>query len=135
MMKRRKINQKPEMTVNKWTESSIYCYKRGCQCSGCFYQKILSSPCMMKNTVLELVKLYGKPKEEKIINPMDSVTKEKIIELYIVKKMRLDKIYRILKIDRYEFLDLLDKFGIKERKKPSKAISDVNIKQWREYIG
>ena len=89
--------------------------------NGCFYQKVMSTPCMMKTTVLELVKLYGKPDENAVKNTIENITKKQIIELYIEKEMSLRDIYRILKVDRYEFMELLEKFGIKERKKPTRS--------------
>lgn len=113
--------QKWAMAVRRWTQSSIDCYNRGCVCNGCFYQKVMSTPCMMKTTVLELVKLYGKPDENAVKNTIENITKKQIIELYIEKEMSLRDIYRILKVDRYEFMELLEKFGIKERKKPTRS--------------
>ncbi len=103
-------------SVRRWTKSSIECYNRGCRCKGCIYTKILSSPCMMKKTVIELVKKFGKPPEE--VNTVETITKEQIIELYIEKRLPLIRIYNILKIDKFEFLELLDKFEISTRKRP-----------------
>jgi hypothetical protein len=71
---------------------------------------------MMKKTVIELVKKFGKPPEE--VNTVETITKEQIIELYIEKRLPLIRIYNILKIDKFEFLELLDKFEISTRKRP-----------------
>ena len=54
-------------TVRRWTQTAIECYKRGCRCSGCFYNDFFAgSPqkCQMKYTVLELVRVIGKPDAE-----------------------------------------------------------------------
>lgn len=49
-----------------WTEGSIYCYKRGCNCQGCYMKDLIESmPCRMKSAVLELVRKFGKPNETK----------------------------------------------------------------------
>ena len=104
------------VAVHRWTKSSIDCYNRGCVCTGCEYKKILSSPCMMKATVLELVRIFGKP--EKIKRTVEDITRNQIVYLYIEKKLALADIYRILKVDKYEFVELLDKFEIPLRKKP-----------------
>lgn len=52
----------------EWTDSSIFCYKRGCVCDGCYLPKIMESKCFMKNAVIELVKKFGMPKEEEILS-------------------------------------------------------------------
>lgn len=46
---------------SQWTEGSIFCYRRGCNCDGCYVQEILETPCVMKKAVLTLVKEYGAP--------------------------------------------------------------------------
>lgn len=51
--------------AKKWTEGSVYCYKRGCVCKGCYMNNMLeSSRCQMKTAVIELVRKFGAPKEE-----------------------------------------------------------------------
>lgn len=55
---------KPGTSFRRWTQTSIDCYKRGCVCSGCFYSDFFKgSPqkCQMKSTILELVRVLGKP--------------------------------------------------------------------------
>lgn len=53
-----------ETYVKKWTEGSIFCYRRGCNCAGCYMKELINSTsCKMKNAVIELVKRYGKPPE------------------------------------------------------------------------
>jgi len=49
----------------EWTQSSIYCYKIGCNCQKCDIYEIMETKCQMKRVVLELVKLYGPPKIER----------------------------------------------------------------------
>lgn len=53
-------------TVSKnWTQSAIDCYEIGCNCRNCNLNKIyfLKSEfkCRMKETVIELVRKFGKP--------------------------------------------------------------------------
>lgn len=49
--------------ARQWTEGAIYCYKRGCNCQGCYIKELLESKCLMKRAVLELVRKFGKPPE------------------------------------------------------------------------
>lgn len=65
----RKYNVSCSETLNrKWTKSAADCYFMGCVCSKCFIYKVIFSKrsykCMMKNTVIELVRQIGKPKEK-----------------------------------------------------------------------
>lgn len=49
----------------KWTRSSKECYKNGLMCYKCrTLPNDLKSECKMKPVVLELVRLYGRPKEK-----------------------------------------------------------------------
>ena len=55
------------VAVRRWTATAIECYKRGCNCEGCFYKKFFSSSpqkCQMKASVLELVRVIGTPDVE-----------------------------------------------------------------------
>ena len=55
-------------TLNRaiWTQGAKECYKRGCNCEGCKIQEIMKSQkCLMKMSVIELVRLRGKPFERK----------------------------------------------------------------------
>ncbi|OGI18462.1 MAG: hypothetical protein A2287_05490 [Candidatus Melainabacteria bacterium RIFOXYA12_FULL_32_12] len=59
-------------SVRRWTQTAVDCYKRGCVCSGCFYSDFFKeSPqrCQMKATVLELVRVLGRPNVE----PLDAI--------------------------------------------------------------
>ena len=52
-------------SVYRWTESALMCYERNCRCKGCtFFKRFESQPCMMKKTVLELIKKFGIPKDK-----------------------------------------------------------------------
>lgn len=52
-------------SIERWTPTAIECYERGCNCSTCPIQKyIKSQKCQMKNTVIELVKILGKPNKK-----------------------------------------------------------------------
>lgn len=56
------------MIPKLWTRAAIDCFKRGCICSGCFYDTFFTDKkqiCQMKKAVLQLVKRYGKPKDVK----------------------------------------------------------------------
>ncbi|MBE7084243.1 MAG: hypothetical protein E7373_06570 [Clostridiales bacterium] len=46
-----------------WTMQAVECYRNGCICRNCDV-KIKSQKCQMKAVVLELVKMFGEPKEE-----------------------------------------------------------------------
>ena len=116
-----KNKNKPK--VHRWTKSAIDCYNSGCRCSECEYSKILASPCKMKKTVLELVRIFGKP--ENIKCTAEDITKKQIEILYLEKRLKLTDIYRILETDKFEFLELLDKFEIPKRKKPKNCNKEV----------
>jgi len=55
------------MKPRYWTKTAIECYQRGCACKECQYAKYFHGryTCKMKKTVLESVKLFGKPKGAK----------------------------------------------------------------------
>ncbi len=61
-----KYNVSCSNTISKvWTPTAIDCYKIGCRCSQCNLYKIYfhnnHAKCMMKQTVIELVRNLGKP--------------------------------------------------------------------------
>ena len=63
-----KYNVSCSETVSKsWTPTAIDCYKLGCSCSKCNLYRIYFSGsevrCKMKETVIELVRRFGVPKE------------------------------------------------------------------------
>ncbi len=64
-----KYNVSCSETLSKnWTPTAIDCYKLGCRCSKCNLYKIYffrtNNTCKMKETVIELVRKQGVPKEE-----------------------------------------------------------------------
>lgn len=52
--------------LKKWTPAAIDCYNIGCRCSECKVNKIMKDKCRMKAVVLELVRIFGKPKKDDI---------------------------------------------------------------------
>lgn len=45
----------------RWSKAAKYCYERGAECCDCIYD-FIESDCKMRKTILELVKIFGKPK-------------------------------------------------------------------------
>lgn len=63
-----KYNVSCSETISKnWTPTAIDCYSIGCSCSKCNLYKIYflhsDGKCRMKDTVIELVRRLGAPKE------------------------------------------------------------------------
>jgi len=59
--KYKKNNNKKQII---WSEDSIYCYNIGCNCKNCKIAEmfpVLSYECKLKKSVIELVRIYGKP--------------------------------------------------------------------------
>ena len=55
------------VAVRRLTPTALDCYKRGCNCEGCFYKDFFSGSsqkCQMKASVLELVRVLGTPNVE-----------------------------------------------------------------------
>jgi hypothetical protein len=55
------------VAVRRWTATALDCYKRGCNCEGCYYKDFFSESsqkCQMKASVLELVRVIGTPNVE-----------------------------------------------------------------------
>lgn len=55
------------VAVRRWTPTAVDCYKRGCNCEGCFYTDFFNGTaqkCQMKASVLELVRVLGTPDVE-----------------------------------------------------------------------
>ena len=56
------------IAVKRWTPTALECYKRGCNCEGCFYSDFFSATaqkCQMKTSVL--IGANGTSEEEIII--------------------------------------------------------------------
>ncbi len=53
----------------KWNQTAIECYKKHCKCSECYIYKIYFATrnitCKMKYYVIEMLKLFGEPGNEK----------------------------------------------------------------------
>ena len=63
-MRRRSRDMGKSTSVRRWTNTALECYKRGCVCEGCFYSDFFNTSnqtCQMKASVLELVRVLGKP--------------------------------------------------------------------------
>ena len=56
-----------ENILKGWTQTAIDCYNLGCNCSKCQLKNIIFSECCMKQTVMLLVKKFGKPKKDNFI--------------------------------------------------------------------
>lgn len=49
-------------SIQRWTLSAIECYQRGCICFNCPIKELVKSQkCQMKASVIELVRVLGKP--------------------------------------------------------------------------
>jgi len=61
------LHGKRVASVRRWTKAAVDCYKRGCICKNCFfhetYFKHYRSGCFMKFTVIELVRVLERPKD------------------------------------------------------------------------
>lgn len=60
-------------TRRRWTVAARQCHERGCICEGCFYKDFFeksSQKCQMKASVLELVRIIGKPPLHSSINKL-----------------------------------------------------------------
>ena len=57
-----------ETNSKNWTPTAVDCYALGCACSKCniyrFYFLNTGGRCKMKDTVIELVRKFGAPKED-----------------------------------------------------------------------
>lgn len=51
--------------VRRWTKAAKECYNRQCRCAGCPVQENMETRCRMKVSVIELVRVFGKPEEGK----------------------------------------------------------------------
>lgn len=55
--------------VRRWTDTAIFCCKRGCNCARCFYTEFFANSktkCHMKSFVLKSVRVLGAPKNVEI---------------------------------------------------------------------
>ena len=61
-MKRNDLGITPNYV--RWTLEAFECYKRGCNCEGCYYKEFFkdtNQKCQMKASVLELIRILGIP--------------------------------------------------------------------------
>lgn len=103
-----------------WTEQAIYCYKRGCICDGCFIKETIETPCRMKRSVLEIVRLHGKPPEEK---PMP--TREEILE-YSEQGYLMRDVAKMYGVDKTTFYKYTQSLGLN-----CKRLKRKNNAKWR----
>lgn len=47
-----------------WTKQAIDCYNSGARCENCIIYRTIENPCLMKKTLIELVRVLGKPPEK-----------------------------------------------------------------------
>lgn len=83
MSKKNDVGFVPKSRYLYWNKTALDCYERNCQCEGCLLDKIVRQqisydsripfekdpkrrPCQMKATVLELIRLIGKPKLKEV---------------------------------------------------------------------
>lgn len=55
----------PQFQAKRWTLTAAQCYQIGCNCEKCYLPEILETKCVMRKTVIELVKKFGAPDIEK----------------------------------------------------------------------
>lgn len=105
--------------AHKWTESSIFCYKRGCRCEGCYMRELVTSDvCRMKGAVIELVRKFGAPPEE--VNPKDLTEREQ-------------KTVEAIKDGCNTFKDIAEKLKVREDYAPH--LIHLLYNKAREYYG
>jgi len=78
-----------------WTEDTVLCKLRGCNCKGCKYKEI---GCRLKKHVLDLVERLGKP--EGIPEPTVLTPQEELI--YLKSKYSLEILCRLYNCTRAE---------------------------------
>lgn len=59
--------RKRDLMYYHWTKSAIECYEIGCRCSICKLRRIIESKCVMKETVITIVRNIGKPPKGGIV--------------------------------------------------------------------
>lgn len=63
--------------VVKWTKEAKACYDNGLRCSRCPIADDIKTQCKMKPVVLELVRKFGKPHNERKRECLDDYQREK----------------------------------------------------------
>ena len=82
-----------EYTVQRWTQSAVDCFNRGCVCSGCPTYELIGKRCQMKNSVRLLVRKFGNPpKANKGIFPGMTLAEYQITEAILKGAASLEEI-------------------------------------------
>ena len=107
---------RPKTTTYKpvrWTPQAINCYVRGGVCKGCPYKVELESidRCYTKQAVIELVRLYGRPSENQLL---EQIGLKRCAMCGKIK--RLDKDYHI-----YEYTHCIECTKIRDAEYRRKA--------------
>lgn len=120
------LSQWNRQYASAWTKSSIDCYKRGCNCQGCYIQDMLETPCLMKVAVIELVKKLGAPPENELgLTPQEQKVIDAILagastKVEIAQKTGLtiegtqaclSKMYELAENDGVVYLSARNKLG------------------------
>ena len=87
-----KTNDNISHICTQWTQLAKDCYLRGCRCEGCLINMNLETHCLMKNSVIELVKKFGAPPEkiEKVFTNYETKILE-TIKTVLIQLLRLRK--------------------------------------------
>ena len=93
------LKRKAKMEWQHWTASAIDCYNRGCVCNGCPTKAIVETPCLMKQSVLELVKQIGPPPKIAYIEGLTE-QQERVVTAIINGAKTFEDIAKELKIKR-----------------------------------
>ena len=127
-----------EVYAKCWTEDSIFCYKRGCNCSGCYMKNILESDiCRLKTAVIELVRKFGAPveKEENVFTE----SQQKIIDAIIEGCDSIEAIAKKLNKNESAITGMMHVLYLKEKErgwKPIKkgVITKTLLPQFIEWV-
>ena len=107
------------MQQRRWTETTIECYLRGCNCSNCkITPKLESKKCRAKKAVIELIKQNKKPpvkRRELILDNLTKAEKETLKYLALSNEeicRRQNKAYGTVKMTVH---NIIEKFGANSR--------------------
>lgn len=89
-----------------WTPSAVDCYERKCRCNGCILAEILETPCKMKYTVIQIIKVKGLPPKE-----LKNININRVIDLLEAGK-KLKEIAEILDVDYVRLIRFVQGSGI-----------------------
>ena len=107
------------MQQRKWTETTIECYLRGCNCTNCnVTPKLDSGKCKAKKAVMELIKQNKKPpvkRRELILDNLTKAEKEMLKYLALSNEeisKRKNKAFGTVKMSVH---NIIEKFGASSR--------------------